>query len=207
MASMEGKLKELTQKIYSEGVEKAQKEGEAILRKAEEEAKQIVEKAKKEAEHILKKAQQEAEQLRQRTLSEVKMASDQAIASLRQEMTYLVVDSVMKPGLKQVLADEGVIGEVILTLARNWSQEEGKLDMAVVLPEKQKDKLLSWFQAKASQLLEKGLEIRFDSRMEGGFKVAPKDGSFVLSFTDKDFVEFFQSFLKPQAKEMLFGGK
>ncbi|NPV38856.1 V-type ATP synthase subunit E [Brevinematales bacterium NS] len=204
---MEGKLKELTQKIYAEGLEKAQKEGQMIIRKAEEEANKILEKAKKDAEQMIKKAEQEAEQLRQRTLSEVKMASEQAMASLRQEITRLVVESVIKPSLKETLSDENVVGEVILTLARHWSNEEGRFDITVVLPEKHKEKLLAWFKAKAAALLEKGLDIQFESRMEGGFRIVPKDGSFVLSFTEKDFAEFFQSFLKPQAKEMLFGGK
>ncbi len=204
---MEGKLKELTQKIYNEGLEKAQKEGQIIIKKAEEEAKHIVDNAKKEAEHILRKAEQEAEQLKQRTLSEVKMASDQAMASLRQEITRMLTESVIKPGIKDTLADENIVGEMILALAQKWSPDQGSLDIAVVLPEKQKDKLISWFKARAGKLLEKGMELRFESRMEGGFKIGPKDGSFLLSFTEKDFAEFFQSFLKPQSKEILFGGK
>lgn len=204
---MEGKLKELTQKIYEEGLEKAQREGQTIIKKAEEEAKHIVEKAQKEVEQILRRAEQDAEQLRQRTFSDVKMASDQAMASLRQEITRLLAESVIKPALKDTLVDENVIGEVIITLAKTWSSEQGRLDLQVVLPEKQKEKLLSWFKAKASHVLENGPEIRFESRMEGGFKIGPKDGSFLLSFTEKDFLEFFQSFLKPQTKEMLFGGK
>ncbi|MFN3660018.1 MAG: hypothetical protein ACK4TN_02135, partial [Brevinematales bacterium] len=112
-----------------------------------------------------------------------------------------------KPSLKDTLSDENVIGEVILTLAQHWSNDDGRFDIMVVLPEKNKEKLLGWFKAKASSLLEKGLDIQFESRMEGGFRIVPQDGSFVLSFTEKDFSEFFQSFLKPQAKEMLFGGK
>jgi len=204
---MEGKLKELTQKIYSEGLEKAQKEGQMIVRKAEEEAKQLLEKAKKEADQMIKRAEQEAQQLKQRTLSEIRMASEQAMASLRQEITRMLVDAAIRPGLKETLASEQVIGEVIVTLARQWSKDTPRLDMAVVLPEKHKEKLLGWFKSQAADLLEKGMEIRFESRMEGGFKIGPKDGSFLLSFTEKDFHEFFLSFLKPQAKEILFGGK
>ncbi|URA11230.1 hypothetical protein [Thermospira aquatica] len=204
---MEGKLKELTQKIYNEGLEKARKEGQIIIKKAEEEAKLLVEQAKKEAEQILRKAEQESEHLKQRTLSEVKMASDQAMASLRQEIIRILTESAIKPNIKDTLADENILGEVVLTLAQKWTTDQGSLDIAVVLPEKQKDKLLSWFKSRASKLLEQGMELRFESRMEGGFKIGPKDGTFLLSFTEKDFLEFFQSFLKPQAKEILFGGK
>jgi|YNPMSStandDraft_1061717.scaffolds.fasta_scaffold00195_21 V/A-type H+-transporting ATPase subunit E len=204
---MEGKLKELTQKIYEEGLEKAKKDAQAIMKRAEDEAKSIVEKAQKDAEQMLRKAEQEAAQLRERTLAEVKMASEQAMASLRQEITKLLVDSVMKPSLKNTLSNEDRVGEMIVTLAKNWSAEKSNVDLNVVLPEKQKERFLEWFQSNAAELLNKGLEIRFESRMEGGFKISPKDGSFLLSFTEKDFLEFFQSFLKPQAKDVLFGGK
>jgi V/A-type H+/Na+-transporting ATPase subunit E len=55
-------------------------------------------------------------------------------------------------------------------------------------------------------ILESGVELKFQSRMDGGFKIGPKDNSFVLSFSDRDFNQFFQSFLRPRAKEILFPG-
>ena len=50
-------IETLTQKIYQEGVEKANQEAEEVKQKAKEEASQIVENAKKEAADIKKSAE------------------------------------------------------------------------------------------------------------------------------------------------------
>jgi len=57
---------------------------------------------------------------------------------------------------------------------------------------------------KANDILNKVIELKFDTRMDNGFKIGPKDKSFILSFTEKDFTQFLQSFLKVKTKEILF---
>ena len=49
---MQSKLQELTDKIYNEGVVKAQKEADSIIEKANSEAEAILEAAKQEAGNI-----------------------------------------------------------------------------------------------------------------------------------------------------------
>ena len=53
---MENKLQELTEKLYAEGIDKANQEADEIRRKAEEEADEIKKQAKKEAESIVQDA-------------------------------------------------------------------------------------------------------------------------------------------------------
>lgn len=53
---MENKLQELTEKIYSEGVSKANEEAREIQQKAEKEAGDIKKQAQKEADNIVSKA-------------------------------------------------------------------------------------------------------------------------------------------------------
>ena len=50
---MENKIQELTDKIYREGVEKGNEEGQRLIANAQEEAKKIIEDARKEAESIV----------------------------------------------------------------------------------------------------------------------------------------------------------
>ena len=58
---MESKLQELTQKIYQDGIEKANNEAKALLDSAKKEAEQILAEAKKEAEKEVKIREAEGE--------------------------------------------------------------------------------------------------------------------------------------------------
>ena len=49
---MQDKLKELTNRLYTEGLSKGQEEGELILERAKKEAGEIINEAKKEAARI-----------------------------------------------------------------------------------------------------------------------------------------------------------
>ncbi|HPO49412.1 MAG TPA: V-type ATP synthase subunit E [Spirochaetota bacterium] len=201
---MDDKLKELTNKIYREGVEKAKSDGQEIVDKAKNEASAILAAARKEAESIVNGAQKEAEQLRTKTVSELKMASGQSIETLKQEIVNLLSNSIVKDGVKKSVEDVEFVKSLIKEITTNWDNGGKSLDLSLMVPEKFKKDFDDFVKGKTSDILSKGVEIKFEERMDGGFKIGPKDSSFVLSFTDKDFMQFFQSFLKPKTKEILF---
>ena len=202
---MDGKIQELTTKIYKEGVEKAKQEAKEIIDNANTQKETILKNAKQEAEEIINNAKKEAEQLKNRVLSEVKMASNQSIATLKQEITNLLSKLSISDTLTKTFNDIEFIKELIKELINKWDSSLKVLDIELVLPEKNKKELEEFFKTKLKDILNKGLEISFESRMKQGFRIGPKDKSFVLSFTDSDFIDFFQSFLKPKTKEILFG--
>ena len=45
----------------------------------------------------------------------------------------------------------------------------------------------------------------YSKKMNGGFKVAPKDGGYVLQFTDEEFTQLIANYLRPATKKILFG--
>ncbi len=198
---MENKIQELTQKIYVEGVEKAKKEAQEIIEKAEQEKNSIINNAKKEADSIINNAKREAEQLKNKVLSEIKMISNQSIATLKQEITTLLSKLVISDSINKSFNDLEFIQNLIKEMISKWDNSSSQL----TLPEKYKKELDDFLKNKLKEYLDKGLEIKFENRMSNGFKIGPKDKSFILSFTDADFIEFFQSFLKQKTKEILFG--
>lgn len=202
---MNSKLQGLTERLYKEGIEKARTEAAEILKKANDEAAQIITKAKTEAETLQKNSQAEAEQLLSRTKSEAKMAGEQAITTLKQEIVNLLSQSSLTVAIKETTSSSEVLSTVLKEFFNKWDSTK-TLDIDLVLPEKTKADLSKTFMQEASKILSKGSEITFSSRINGGFTITPKDGSFVLSFTDEDFNNFFQSFLRPKAKEILFPG-
>jgi V/A-type H+-transporting ATPase subunit E len=204
---MESKLQELTSKIYLEGVERAKTEGKDILDRARDEAAQIVANAKAEAERIVTAARNETDQLRARVMSEVKMAGNQAIAALKQEITNLVSQAAFAAGTKASFNDTQFVQDLIKEIVGQWAGGKAGADLNLILPEKSRTEMQKFFGAKTQEMLTKGLAISFDGRFENGFRIGPKDNSFVLSFTDKDFISLFQGYLKTRTREILFPGE
>lgn len=201
---MNTKLQELTKKIYTEGVEKANSEAELIIDKANKEANTIIENARKQAVEILDNARKESEQLNNKVLSELKMSGNQAISLLKQEVTNLLSSSALSTEIKKSTGDVDFIKNLIKEIVTKWDPASKGLDLNIILPEKLQKDLTDYFKSQASGILNAGIELKFEDRMPDGFKIGPKDNSFVLSFTEDDFKSFFQSFLKPKTKEILF---
>ena len=201
---MESKLQELTQKIYQDGIEKANGEAKALLDNAKKEAEQILADAKKEAEQILADAKKEAELLEQKTNAEIKVAGEQAMSLLKQEITTILAKNTISENVGEVVNSKELIADIVKIVAAKMGSED--MDLNIILPEKSKKDFEAFFKKEIASFLSKGMELKFEERMAGGFKITPKDGSYVLSFTEDDFVNFFQSFLRPKAKKILFSG-
>lgn len=201
---MESKLEQLTKKLYKEGVEKANKEAVTILEKADEDSKKIISDAEKKADTILENAKKDSEQLKNKVLSEIRMSSNQAISLLKQEIINLLSSSALKDKIEKTTEDLTFIKEIIKEIVSKWEPDLKNLDLELILPEKSKNKLVDYFKKEAKNILSEGIELKFEERMKNGFKIGPKGDSFVLSFTDEDFDQFFQSFLKPKTKAILF---
>ncbi len=203
---MQSKLQELTDKLYAEGVQKAKTEAEAILEKAKMEAEEIVAKAKKEASGIVDDANGKAVEKQRNMDSEIKLASQQAISSLQQKIANSIAIELSEPSLKEVFQDKKYIQSLINLVVDGWSKT-GNFDMKVLLPESDFSKMESLLKKSLAAEMNKGLEFEPDSSVKAGFKIGPKDGSYIISFTESDFKNFFQSFLRPKTSQLLFEGE
>jgi len=202
---MQKKLQELTDKLYQEGINKANEEAGVIIKDAKKESGEIVAKAKKEAEKILKDAEKNAEETKDNSLNELKLASKQAVSEIKQRIASIIEMKVVEPKTKETFDDKDFTKDIILTIVKNWDpKSESKVDLKVLLPEKQQKEFEKFFKSEAKNLLDKGLEVDFSENLKGGFRIGPKDGSYLISFTDKDFSNFFKSFLRPRLIELLF---
>ncbi len=205
---MENKLQELTEKIYAEGVDKANKEAQQIIDNARAEVEKMQEKAQEDAGQIIEKAKKEAEEIKKNVNSEVKLSARQAINTIKQQITGLITAKAAGENIKKAFKDKEFLQKIIETAVKNWDPKSGKtMDMVILLPEKDRKELDDYFNKKQKALLDAGLEIRFDDSMEAGFKIGPKDGSYQISFTDEDFENFFRNYLRPRTKELLYPEK
>ena len=197
------KLQELTQKLYQEGLQKGKEEGEAILAKARAEAEQIVKKAQEEAAAIKAKAEKEAADYKVKVEGDVKMASTQTVQATRAAVENLIVAKAVEP-VKGALSSEDFLKEIITAVAQKFSAQESA-DLSLVLPQKLQKQLEPFVKGELSKAIGKGVEASFSKKMEGGFKIGPKDGSYFISLTDDAFQALIGEYLRPVTKRILFG--
>lgn len=200
---MQNKLQELTEKIYQEGVAKGNAEAESIIDNAKAEATQLIEKAKKEAESIIAQAKKNAEETKTNTESEIQLTAKQALNALKQQTTDLINGQIVNQAIDAAFNDKEFVQKIVDTTLSNWDAQQ-VADLSVLLPAEQEKELRSYFSKSIKSLLDKGLEIKFESGIQAGFQLAPKDGSYKLSFTDKDFENFFKAYLRPKLVNLLF---
>jgi len=201
---MDNKLLALTEKLYNEGVEKGKEQAEKIIIEAKTEATKIIEAAHNEAKEIIIGAKNQAAELGKNTRSELQMASKQAINSLMQEITSIINGPIVSAEVKQVTSDPEFMKNLILEMVTGWSEKQ---ELKVLVPESQQAELTSFIAQKAKKLLESGLTIESANKIKAGFQVGPSDGSYKVSFTETDFINFFKEFLRPKVAELLFGQK
>lgn len=204
---MENKLQELTSKIYEEGIARANEEADKIISEAKKEADELRNKSKKEAAQIIENAEKEAGELRKNVESEVKLSARQALATIKQQVTELITAQTTEEPVKDAFKDKDFIKRIIETTIKNWDSGKESYDLQLLLPKTDEKELGEYFTKKQKDLLKGKLEIKFEERMNTGFKIGPKDGRFLISFTDEDFDNFFKNYLRPRTTQLLYGGK
>lgn len=202
---MDDRLKELTNKIYSEGVDKAEKEAKEIVEKAQLEADKILKDSKKEAEEIKSKAEKEAEELKTNVESEIKLSARQAINALKQNIAELITVKVSKEATEGAISDKDFSKNILEKFISSYIDSEDKnIDLAVNIPDKQKDEMNKFFDAQFKDILNKGLKVKFSDDINAGFEIGPADNSYKISFTDETFEAFFKNYLRPRSVKLLY---
>lgn len=202
---MEDKLQLLTDKIYNEGVEKANKEAEKILDEARKKAGEILKKAKIDEIQIKEEALKFADDLKKNVFSEIKLSGQQAINALKQEVTNLIKTKVIDKPLSESFNDVDFVKQIIETAINNWNPTDSKpVNLTILLPSKLEKEFSEFIKLKAAQVLKNKVTIEFDRNLVNGFKIGPSDDSYRISFSEKDFDVFFQAYLRPKMIELLY---
>ena len=203
---MENKLQELTQKLYTIGVEKAKNEADIIIAEAQKKAVQIIQNAEAEAETIIGNAKNESAELKKKTESELKLSSKQVIATIKNQITNLVVQDLLAKDIDKSLTDTDFIRTMIELMVKKWQPDDAQsIDLQIILPQEKKDNFNKYIKEKINQLLAKGLIVNFEDSFKSGFKIAPKDNSYIINFAQEDFDNFFKTYLRAQTANLLYG--
>ena len=202
---MQNKLQELTDKLYNEGLSKGKQEAEQLLAEAKAKAEKIVEEAQAQADRIIGKAQKDADDLKSKVNADVKMASTQSISALKQQIESTLMAKVVGGEVRSALQDANFVKPLIETVIKSFNAADiAPAGLDVILPESMKETLGKALQASLDKELKSSVNIGFAKNIAGGFKIAPKDGGYFISFADGDFEKMFSEYLRPAAKKILF---
>jgi len=203
---MNQNLQELTEKIYREGVGKAEARSAQILSQAKEEASEIIRKAELRAAELVEQAEQESADLKVKNESEMRLASRQALGTLKQQITDLLIWEVFSEPVNKAFDDTDFMKQIIGKLIDFWIGHYGEEErLSVLLPDKDFESLKEYFNNRAQATLQSGVLIEHSSQMKNGFRISPESGRFKVSFTAEDFENYFKTFARPRAIKLLFG--
>lgn len=197
--TMDNKLQELTDKIYTEGVEKGKNEAAKIVENAKAEALKIKEEAEAKAKQIITEAETMAMETKKNTQSELRLYTEQSLNALKTEITNLISDKIAADSVAAATADPKFMQSVILSLAQAWIK-----DGNVTIDAKDAKALEDYFIANAKGLLEQGVKINDVKGIRSDFAISPAEGGYKITFGNDEFVAYFKEFLRPKLIEMLF---
>ena len=105
LKTMENKLKELTDRLYGEGLEKGRVEADRLVAEAKEKAAKILADAAAEAEQIVKKAEAKAADTEKNSMTEIQLAGRQAVAKIKSELAGAIIAKTSTEAIKSAVVD------------------------------------------------------------------------------------------------------
>jgi V/A-type H+-transporting ATPase subunit E len=203
---MQESVQTLTQKIYNEGVAKAEADGEQIIIEAKQKAKEIIAKAESKAADLVSAAEKKAADLKTKIDAELRLSARQAVGALKQRITDLIIWEVTQEPIEKAFEDDKFIIQLIDKLVDYWLEHFGREEhLRILLPEEDYDAYQGFIKGRAQDLMAKGINIEFKGKMKKGFQIETADNRFKVSFTADDFENYFRTFARPRTYKLLFG--
>ena len=198
------KLQELTQKLYSDGLERGRAEADRLVAEAKEAAAKILADAKAEAEAIVKGAEDRAEDVAKNAMTEISLAGRQALTKIKAELAEAVIMKTTGAAVKAATMDATFVKDMLLAMANNWAASTVDVSLKALLPEEKRAELDAVMQSSAAELAKAGIEVGYTKDIKTGFKLGEKDGGYYIAFTDESFDALLKEYLREKVSNILF---
>lgn len=198
---MDVQLQELVERIKKDGVETAEAKGAEIIRNAETKAAVIVKMAQAEADAIVKTGSIEADRAENAAISAIRQAGRNVLISFRDAITN-ELNALVKAGTAKAY-DGTILKDLVPAAVKAWISSKGSDDIAVLLSASDAEKLESGFMSSLKLELSKGIEIRSDASLTGGFRIGTKDGAAYYDFSADAVADLFSAYLNPRVAEIM----
>lgn len=202
---MHNRLQELTEKLYNEGLEKGRQEAEVLLAQTKEQIKRKLQESENKANAIVAEAKQKAADIERMAKDDLKQAAKNTLVTVQQQIEHVVLQKAIDPAVSAAGLDAEFVEKALLAAIQAWNPKASDpVELSILLPLTMQTQLEERFKAGAHAALFKGVELQFTSKIVGGFKIGPQNGSYYVSFSSTDFANLFKSFLRPKMQTFLF---
>lgn len=196
---MENTLDRMVERIYHEGISRAEDRAASIVAEAQKQALETTGQAKSEAAQIVAEARREAQNIKRSAQAELSSLAQHALAQLKLDIRTLLVRHAVAEPLKTALSDVQFIKNLFLKLAENTSQQA----FVVTVPDSMRAELAAQLAAALHGKLP-GLEIRGGER-KSGFVVAAAGADYEIEFTEAALTEFLEPYMRKATSELFKG--
>lgn len=198
---MDVQLKELIEKIKTDGVKNAEDKAAEILRNAEIKSAEIIDNANKEAQKIKDSALQEAARSEQSGKEALKQAGRDLILDVKGQLTEIFT-TLLQNGTAESLSGKALT-EGITSIIKNWKGDMA--DLSVLISEKQLGEIEKELKSQLAKEIKSGLDVKPYKGAAAGFRVSDKDGRAFFDFTDEVLADFLSRYLNTSLTESVKG--
>lgn len=201
MGSTNEQLQELVDKIKRDGVAVAEKKASSIIKEATEKANAIIAEAENQAEASIKRAEAEADRFRKASEASIEQASRNTLIAFEQGVVRELEAVINSETAKAYDAD--TLKTLIPETVKLWVKNNKTDDLAVILAPKDLKTLETSLLAALNGVVSKGVVIKADDKMSGGFKISTNNGAAYYDFSQEAVADLFASYLSPKTAEIL----
>lgn len=193
---MEEQLQSLLDRIRHEGVEQAEAEAASIVDAAQERARGIVAEAEADADRLRRGAELDAEKSRERGEKALEQAGRDFLLALQKRIEAILCET-LRDTLATALTPD-VVADMLVRLADAYAahdMNESRVD--VLLAAEDRERVADIVMQKYRDLVNQGLILRADERLDKGFKVSFVDDKLYHDFSLTALAEALAPVLKP----------
>jgi V/A-type H+-transporting ATPase subunit E len=203
---MNESIQQLTDKIYKEGVEKAEEKAREIIQEATQKSIALVTAAEEKAKRIIDSAEEKAQEVKLKNEAEMKLSANHALMNLKQKISDVIIMKITSESTLSAVRDTAFIQSLISTLMDYWLHHFGQEErLQILLPENEYQQYRKFLEERTAALLKSGISTEFSDSIGHGFQINAIDQGFRVSFTDDDFERYFRTFARPRIYKLLFG--
>ena len=197
---MAEEIKNLIEKIHSEGIQAAEAKAAEIENRAKEEAAAILNRAKEEAAAMTSGAREQILHMEEKSKTLLSQAGRDLLLSLRKEINALL-GRLIGVDVRAALSTEA-LQKIILELVKSHPSEH-KQDIVISLKKEDAEHLQKHFLVRLKEETKKNIVIKPSEDVLGGFTISFDAGKSEFDFSDKALAEYISLYLKPNLKEIL----
>src|SRR5574344_1266500 len=198
---MDVQLQELIDKIKKDGVASAETTAQKIISEAEKKAASIISDAEEKADGIVKNAKAETERMEKASEEAITQAGRNLIISFRDSVTAELSGIVQEQTDKAY--DKDMLKKLIPETVKAWASNPEAKDLTVLLSPKDLKTLQSDFHTALKSQIAKGLELKPDSTISGGFRIGSKNGNACYDFSADEVPNLFSAYLNPKTAALM----